>query len=139
MRRWDFVAAYFQGELEGGKVVYCRPPPGYEVIGNDGHARVCQRIKPVYGMAQAGRRWQRTLFPWLKSWGFKQCDSDPCIFTAERNVNETTQKLVIGCYVDDLFTLYSDDAPCSLYADFTAALAERWNVEDEGPFSDLLN
>eukprot|EP00965_Chrysotila_dentata_P004662 151723-Pleurochrysis_carterae.AAC.1 len=32
-----------------------------------------------------------------------------------------------------------DDAPGSLYAAFTDALAARWNVEDEGPVSDLLN
>eukprot|EP00965_Chrysotila_dentata_P216210 6189247-Pleurochrysis_carterae.AAC.9 len=35
MRRWDFVAAYLQGELEPGEVVYCLPPPGYETIGAD--------------------------------------------------------------------------------------------------------
>eukprot|EP00965_Chrysotila_dentata_P034836 1159707-Pleurochrysis_carterae.AAC.1 len=32
MRRWDFVAAYLQGELEPGEVVYCHrldtPSPG---------------------------------------------------------------------------------------------------------------
>ena len=29
-RRFDFVAAYLQGELEDGETVYCLPPPGYE-------------------------------------------------------------------------------------------------------------
>eukprot|EP00965_Chrysotila_dentata_P059289 1968116-Pleurochrysis_carterae.AAC.1 len=29
MRRWDFVAAYLQGELEQDEVVYCHAPPGY--------------------------------------------------------------------------------------------------------------
>eukprot|EP00965_Chrysotila_dentata_P055479 1840620-Pleurochrysis_carterae.AAC.1 len=42
MRRWDFVAAYLQGELEPGKVVYCHPPPGYEIIRPDGKTRVCR-------------------------------------------------------------------------------------------------
>eukprot|EP00965_Chrysotila_dentata_P096421 3186535-Pleurochrysis_carterae.AAC.1 len=78
MRQWDFVAAYLQSDLEEGEVVYCRAPPGYEAIGADGRARVCQVVKPVYGMAQAGRRWQRSLFPWLRDWGFRQCESDPC-------------------------------------------------------------
>eukprot|EP00965_Chrysotila_dentata_P041985 1393027-Pleurochrysis_carterae.AAC.1 len=72
MRRWDFVAAYLQGELEPGEVVYCHPPPGYEFLGQDGKPRVCRVFKPIYGMAQAGRRWQRSLFPWLIFWGFKQ-------------------------------------------------------------------
>ena len=29
MRRWDFVAAYLQGELQEGEVVYCYAPPGH--------------------------------------------------------------------------------------------------------------
>eukprot|EP00965_Chrysotila_dentata_P261787 6214368-Pleurochrysis_carterae.AAC.2 len=90
-------------------------------------------------MAQAGRRWQRSLFPWLREWGLCQCETDPCVFTAQRTVNGVVQKLVVGCYVDDLLTLYAEDGPGSLYAEFTTALAERWNVEDEGPVSDLLN
>eukprot|EP00965_Chrysotila_dentata_P234967 6200477-Pleurochrysis_carterae.AAC.1 len=65
MRRWDFVAAYLQGKLQDGEVVYCYAPPGYSTTGADGKPRICRVEKPVYGMAQAGRRWQRTLFPWL--------------------------------------------------------------------------
>lgn len=80
MRRWDFVAAYLQGELEDGEVVYCSPPPGYATANvdgvvrlvpeaeGDGVARICRVERPVYGMAQAGRRWQRTLSPWLLEW-----------------------------------------------------------------------
>eukprot|EP00965_Chrysotila_dentata_P054455 1806516-Pleurochrysis_carterae.AAC.1 len=90
-------------------------------------------------MAQAGRRWQRSLFPWLLDFGFKQCDSDPCVFTMTKTIDGTEQRLTLGCYVDDLFTLYSHDGKGSLYADFTDALTHRWNVKDEGPVSDLLN
>eukprot|EP00965_Chrysotila_dentata_P064975 2154317-Pleurochrysis_carterae.AAC.1 len=139
MRRWDFVAAYLQGELEPGEMVYCRPPPGYESIGSDGHAEVCKVVKPIYGMAQAGRRWQRTLFPWLLEWGFSQCSSDPCVFTAQREIHGSVQRIVVGCYVDDLFVLHISDGPGSFYETFTSDLAARWNVEDEGPVSDLLN
>ena len=50
MRRWDFVAAYLQGELLEGEVVYCLPPSGgYSTTGKDGHPMVCKIIKPVYG------------------------------------------------------------------------------------------
>eukprot|EP00966_Prymnesium_polylepis_P293627 6781325-Prymnesium_polylepis.1 len=68
MRRWDFVAAYLQGDLEDGEVVYCSLSPGYENrvdngnsvpnLGADGLHRVLRIEKPVYGMSQAGRRWQ---------------------------------------------------------------------------------
>eukprot|EP00965_Chrysotila_dentata_P074037 2445607-Pleurochrysis_carterae.AAC.1 len=90
-------------------------------------------------MAQAGRRWQRSLFPWLQAWGFTQCSSDPCVFTCTKVIRGMSLSIIIGCYVDDLFILYSDHSPDSLYSSFTTALASRWNVEDEGPVSDLLN
>jgi hypothetical protein len=34
MRRYDFVAAYLQGELLEGETVYCFAPPGIERNGN---------------------------------------------------------------------------------------------------------
>eukprot|EP00965_Chrysotila_dentata_P022599 748337-Pleurochrysis_carterae.AAC.1 len=125
MRRWDFVAAYLQGELQSGEVVYCHAPPGYSTYGADGRPRVCRVEKPVYGMAQAGRRWQRSLFPWLRDWRFKQCESDPCVFTVERDVVGTTQRVILGCYVDDLFTLFTHDGDGSLYNTFTPDLPQR--------------
>eukprot|EP00965_Chrysotila_dentata_P067423 2231268-Pleurochrysis_carterae.AAC.1 len=88
-------------------------------------------------MAQAGRRWQRTLFPWLLQYGFTQSSSDPCVFTLRSSSSD--EQLILGCYVDDLFILHRDASPQSLYAAFTEALAARWNVEDERPVSDLLN
>eukprot|EP00965_Chrysotila_dentata_P186146 6146089-Pleurochrysis_carterae.AAC.1 len=90
-------------------------------------------------MAQAGRRWQRSLFPWLIEFGFTQCKSDPCVFTMTKRVGGELHRLTLGCFVDDLFTLYSHDGDGSLYASFVEALTTRWNVEDEGPVSDLLN
>eukprot|EP00965_Chrysotila_dentata_P035922 1195624-Pleurochrysis_carterae.AAC.1 len=101
MRRWDFVAAYLQGELEQDEVVYCHAPPGYATPGADGRPRVCRIEKPVDGMAQAGRRWQRSLFLWLLDFGFTQCKSDPCVFTITKRVSGVEQRLTIGCYVDD--------------------------------------
>eukprot|EP00965_Chrysotila_dentata_P126594 4185934-Pleurochrysis_carterae.AAC.1 len=93
MRRWDFVAAYLQGNLEHDEVVYCHAPPGYATIGADGRPRVCRIEKPVYGMAQAGRRWQRSLFPWLIEFGFTQCKSDPYVFTMTKRVGGELHRL----------------------------------------------
>eukprot|EP00965_Chrysotila_dentata_P183389 6056120-Pleurochrysis_carterae.AAC.1 len=73
-------------------------------------------------MAQAGRRWQRTLFPWLEAQRFKQSATYTCIFSKAHG----SDKLVVGCYVDDLFVLYSSDEAGSLYSEFSAALVDRW-------------
>ena len=67
MRRGDFVAAYLQGDLldDVDDVVYCSMPSGYETgldaTAPSGTDTVLRIEKPIYGMAQARRRWQRTL------------------------------------------------------------------------------
>lgn len=142
MRRFDFVAAYLQGELLEGETVYCYPPPGYERKGKDGRNRICRVLKPVYGMAQAGRRLQRTLFPWLLGFGFVQTHSDQSVFTLERTIETPNgprrERIHVGVYVDDLAVVHSHDDEHSLYRSFISALESRWKVEDEGELTDLL-
>ena len=87
LRRWDFVSAYLQGSLEEGEVVYCPAPPGYERTNSEGYELCCKVVKPIYGMSQAGRRWQRALFPWLIDFGFVQSEQDPCIFRCDRTTD----------------------------------------------------
>ena len=93
-------------------------------------------------MAQAGRRWQRTLFPWLEEQGFTRCEADRCVFTLRRTMDTPdgprVEHLILGCYVDDLQIIFSHDDEHSLYAKFVSDLQARWNVEDEGEVTDLL-
>lgn len=144
MRRWDFVSAFLQAELEEGEVVYCSAPPGpHSTTGKDDHPRVWKVNKPVYGMAQAGRRWQRSLLAWFASYGFQACSADSWIFTLRRAVDTPSGPrddiVIIGCYVDDLFVLYDNGDEHSLYTQITSDLGKRWDVDDEGEVSDLLN
>ena len=88
MRRWDFVAAYLQGELIEGEVVYCPPPSGYAKVGHDGqlsHGVQSRQARIRYGTGRSSLR-QRTLFPWLLEYGFTQCNSDLSVFTLERKM-----------------------------------------------------
>ena len=147
MRRWDFEAAYLQGDLEVGESVDCSAPPGHATTGDDGGVVVWRAQRPVYGMAQAGRRWQRSLYPWLLEFGLQQSEADPSVFYMRttpdahhhKDTSIATDVLYVGCYVDDLFILYKHDGGGSLYNNFTTALKQRWRVEDEGPITDLLN
>ena len=142
LHRWDFVSAYLQGALEPGEVVYCHAPAGYEKFDKKGNPMICKVVKPIYGMAQAGRRWQRGLFAWLKEFGFKQSEHDNCVFHCEREMQTPhgprLEKLLLGVYVDDLATGYKYGDKHSLYHLFTSELQKRWKVEDEGALSDLL-
>ena len=104
----------------------------------DGIERMCVVTKPVYGMAQAGRRWQRSLFPWLTGWNadaaegaprLRQSVFDTCVFFCHHTVSTPSgprrEVLLVGCYVDDLFILSSHTDEHSLYHTFTSDLASR--------------
>ena len=80
MRRYDFVSAFLQGDLEPGEQILCHSPPGYETLADDGSRKVWRVLRPIYGMQQGGRCWQRSLFPWIRGLGFKQCEADNCVF-----------------------------------------------------------
>ena len=83
----------------------------------DGVDRICRIEKPVYGMAQAGRRWQRTIFPWILAWRgiaadgsstqLEQSKLDTCVFTCRARTSTPSgprgEILLLGIYVDDLF------------------------------------
>ena len=124
-------------------------PKGYEeitgrsAIGSDGRPKLVKVVKPIYGMAQAGRRWQRSLFPWLmsKELGFTQSFHDPCVFIKNRKFKDSkgidrVEKLIVGCYVDDLYVIY--DVNGQLYSEFTTLLSSSWQVDDEGEVQNLL-
>ena len=91
-------------------------------------------LKPFYGMHQGGRRWQRSLFPWFKALGFRQCEADDCVFA----MTTIDDAVYVSCYVDDLYILYLQDGASSLYASFTRELTQRWKMEDEGEVTYLL-
>ena len=134
MCRWEFVAAFLQGELLDNEVLYCSMPSGYatglEPSDPSSGDTVLRIEKPIYGMTQAGQRWQRTLFPYTS---LARASSPPsatraCSPSARPSTVQTPsgprkETLIIGCYVDDLFALYSHDDEHSIYHSFTERLA----------------
>ena len=139
MWRMDFVSAYLQGLLEDGEVVFCLMPEGYETTGTDGKPNVLRIEKPIYGLAQAGRRWQRSLFPWLIKYGFTQSEYDPCVFYIKQTKDKHEEVIILGCYVDDLLVCASHTDNGSLFKAFVKALKKDWEIDDEGEAVDLLN
>ena len=96
-------------------------------------------------MSQAGRRWQRSLFPWIEEWQhgtLKRSHADGCVFHVIKTVTtpygDRLEHLIVGVYVDDLLITHSHDDEHSLYSQFTRDLSARWDVDDEGDVTDLL-
>jgi len=75
--------------------MYMEQPEGF----NDGAGRVCKLKRSMYGLKQAPRVWNQVLTDYLASVGFKQVESDHCVF-----INETTEA-VIAVWVDDLIIM----------------------------------
>eukprot|EP00964_Phaeocystis_antarctica_P136168 scaffold100592_cov36-Phaeocystis_antarctica.AAC.1 len=79
-RTFDVEAAYLKGEFNADEVHHARPPVGYRtfVCG----VPVVWRLRcPLYGEADAGRIWNRTLVKQLTEvQKFEQSQYDPCYF-----------------------------------------------------------
>jgi len=115
--------------------------PYYQQLGADGKPRVFLVQKPVYGLRQAGRRFQCDFFAWFVlpiadgGAGMSQCHHEPCIFV-RRAGGET---LYLGVYCDDIVAVYGRSYKGSVYSDFRDHLHTKWKAEDEGELNDILN
>ena len=123
---FDIEAAYLKGEFESGEVVYARPPPGWRHTIRG--VPVVWRLKiPLYGEADAGRIWNRTLVKQLRDvQGFKQSEYDPCYF---RMVLKNGRRVDILMYVDDGYVVTNsraaaDDALAVLHKKFKLSRKE---------------
>ena len=79
-RTFDVEGAYLKGKFEDGEVLYARPPISHrEYV--EGDVPVVWRLKvPLYGEADAGRIWNRTLVHQLVDvQHFKQSRSEPVL------------------------------------------------------------
>jgi hypothetical protein len=113
VQQMDVKGAYLNGKLQ--EHVYMRQPDGY----SDGTDRVCQLVKTLYGLKQAGREWNRELDNRLKTIGFKSLTSDPCVYT--RCLEGDTH--IITVWVDDLLLFtQTDEGMTHLKADLNNIL-----------------
>jgi len=70
----DIKGTYLNGKLK--ECVYMKQPEGF----NDRTGRICQLIKTLYGLKQAGREWNIKFNSKLTKHKYKRLFSDPCIY-----------------------------------------------------------
>ena len=98
-RTFDVEAAYLKGKFEENEVLYARPPVGPWRNFIRGVPVVWRLKVPLYGEADAGRIWNRTLVRQLTQvQKFQQSQFDPCYFW--KHLSDGT-RLDIVMYVDD--------------------------------------
>ena len=92
-------AAYVKGTFADNETLYARPPPGYRTFVRGDVPVVWKLCVPLYGEADAGRIWNRTLVRQLvEVQHFNQSEYDPCYFW-KHLADGTRMDLVM--YVDD--------------------------------------
>ena len=99
----DVRSAFLHADL-GNYELYVKPPQGFESYDSEGNLLVCKLNKSLYGLKQSGRNWNSLLDDFLKSDGFVQSKSDPCLYT---KIGENFIIIVLA-WVDDL-SIVSDN------------------------------
>ena len=92
LHQMDVTTAFLNGELE--EEVYMKQPEGFVADGQE-HL-VCKLRKSIYGLKQSPRYWNSALNAQLKTMGFNQSASDPCIYTS------LEEMFILAVYVDDI-------------------------------------
>ena len=96
IKQFDCENAYLQGKTR--RRILIRLPEGWELETKDGElTRIARADKALYGLKESGRDWYITLRDDLIKDGYKQLETDPCVFTKMLG-NDLG---IISIYVDD--------------------------------------
>ena len=125
IHQMDVVTAFLAGESE--EEIYMEQPEGFEI--GSGEDFVCQLRKSIYGLKQAPRVWNQKIRRFLKSIGFEQLYSDPCVY-----VNKE-KGIILAMWVDDLIIFGKD---LNSVNDLKAQLSEEYEMKYMGELKYFL-
>ena len=127
MKQFDIETAFIVCPLEkeDGQI-FMKQPEGF-IEGKD---KVCLLVKALYGLKQAPRLFHRSVRNNLRKIGFKQLESDPCVFIYDCNLGT----VIIGIHVDDGSLFASNANIC----DFIEAELRRYWKMKMGDLSYIL-
>ena len=126
LHQLDITAAFLNGELK--EDVFMRQPEGF--IDDGKEYLVCKLKHSLYGLKQSPRCWNHTLDTHLKSMGFVQSPSDPCIYTSSEG-----ETCLVGVYVDDIVLAGQS---LKRIEEVKKALSLRFDVKDLGELNYFL-
>lgn len=97
----DVCTAFLQGNLE--EEIFIEIPEG--IVFPEGS--VLRLNKPLYGLKQASRMWNKRLSGKLTTLGLKQLKTDQCVFIANENSDNI---IILAVYVDDMIVLWKNES-----------------------------
>lgn len=119
IHQMDVETAFLQGDLHDE--IYMVQP---ELFSDDSDM-VCKLEKPIYGLKQASREWNKKLKSTLKAAGLTQSRIDPCVYLKMKN----GKMFFIAIYVDDLMIFDNDE---QLRNEIKSKLMEKFKMKDLG-------
>ena len=125
----DVVKAYLQATLS--EDLFMMVPPGLPRFDADGQPQVVKLKKSLYGLKQAGRRWNELFCSKAIEWGFIQSAIDTCLFTYRQG----SSVLWLVIWVDD--GILADNDP-QLRNQFVSYLNTQFEIEDKGALKWVL-
>ncbi len=123
LKSGDIPSAYVQAPMPANRSYYVTHPPGF--ISKEYPEHVLKLNKALYGVPCAGHQWNLTYTKFLLELGFRQCDSDPCLFVLRAGKHMMLFLLVVD---NDLNLCTSP----RLEAKVTSALTERFRYISDG-------
>lgn len=119
----DVKTAFLYGILPEDEIQYMEQPEGFEEEGKEDC--VCELVKGLYGMKQAGRIWNKTLNERMVTWGFTRLACEPCIYYRER----ASGTVIAAVHVDDFLCIASSKDENDR---FKTQMRETWTISDLG-------
>ena len=122
--QFDVSSAYLNADLED---VFVQQPPGFEFPNKDSKL-VCELLKGLYGLKQAGKCWNKTLDNFFFDFGVTRSQIsqiDSCYSMTDSN----SFRLFLCVWVDDImyFSTSSDSAQS-----FKTAFSNKFKIDDKG-------
>jgi hypothetical protein len=118
--------AFLHGELR--EEIYMNVSEGLDTDSNN----VLKLSKTIYGLVQSAREFYKKLISVLKSIGFKENKSDPCLFSKW----EQDELTLVGIYVNDCLVIGKDDQIEKLIVDLKS---NGFNLKIERDLNDYLS
>ena len=123
----DIVTAFLQADGLT-ETVYVAPPNGMDMDPD----LIFRLLKPIYGLKQSPREWNKTIHAWLtEQFGLQCSQADPCLYF----LRSDAELLVLVIWVDDIVYFATSQ---DMETRFAKAISDRFDVKHLGAASFVL-
>lgn len=122
----DVKTAYLHGDLD--ETIYMRLPPGVRPVEENA---VCLLKKSLYGLKQSARMWNIKIDGVLKRMGFRQAESDPCLYIRKQG----GKSAFVLIYVDDMLVVCQEERE---YKYIMKTLGDQFDLTELGDVKHYL-